>query len=292
MTGLLYRLILRLSGKLGLWIFYTYAWIVAAGFFFLFPARAAAGVRFYRALYPDRTGFWHILCVWKQYQQFTTVFLDRYLLHAGSRIVWTSEGWSHLEDACRGGSGGIILMSHMGNWEMAAHLLRQQNIPLLLYMGKKHKEQIEKMQKESLIHSGVRILAAEQETNSPFALVEGLHFLRSGGLVSITGDILWHESQRYVTVHFLDHEIRLPETPHMLSLISGAPLFIFFAFRTGPCSYHFSVTEPIYVRSASREKRKDAVIRSAQQYADLLEKAVRKYPYQWYHFRPFFSKKS
>ncbi|MEZ4526074.1 MAG: lysophospholipid acyltransferase family protein [Desulfobacterales bacterium] len=287
MTGLLYQLILLLSGRFGLWVFYIYAWIVAAGFFFLFPARAAAGVRFYRALYPGRTGFCHILCTWRQYQHFTTVFLDRYLLHAGCGISRTSEGWHFLEDAVRKGSGGIILMSHMGNWEMAAHLLRQENMPLLLYMGKKHKEQIEKMQKESLMHSGVHILAADEDEQSPFALVEGLRFLRSGGLVSMTGDILWQENQKYVTVSFLNHEIRVPETPHMLALVSGAPIFIFFAFRTGHCCYHFSVTEPLYVRSASREERKEAVRRSAQHYASLLEKALRKYPCQWYHFRPF-----
>ncbi|MGE0083826.1 MAG: lauroyl acyltransferase [Desulfococcaceae bacterium] len=287
MTGLLYRIIILLSGRFGLWIFYIYAWIVAAGFFFLFPARAAAGVRFCRALYPGRTGIYHILCVWRQYQHFTTVFLDRYLLQAGCPIDWTSEGWQYLEDSLQKGSGGIILMSHMGNWEMAAHLLRQENMPLLLYMGKKHKEQIERMQKESLIRNGVRIIAADKDEDSPFALVEGMRFLQSGGLVSMTGDILWHESQRYVTVCFLNHEIRVPETPHMLALVSGAPIFIFFAFRTGHCTYHFSVTEPLYVRAASRAERKDSVIKSAQQYANFLEKSLREHPCQWYHFRPF-----
>lgn len=290
MTGFLYRLIILLSGRFGLWIFHIYAWIVAAGFFFLFPARAASGVRFYRALYPNRTGFFHIICTWRQYQHFTTVFLDRYLLQAGCRISWTCEGWQYLENVLQHGSGGILLMSHMGNWEVAAHLLRQKNMPLLLFMGKKHKEQIERMQKESLARSGVRILAVDENSDSPFALVEGLGFLRSGGLVSMTGDVLWHESQRYVTARFLNHEIRVPETPHMLALVSGAPIFIFFAFRTGHCSYHFSVTEPLYVRAASREKRKDAVIRSAQHYATILEKSLREHPVQWYHFRPFLRK--
>jgi hypothetical protein len=46
-----------LSKKLGLWIFITYAWTVATGFFLFFPYRVANSVRFYRILFPKEMGF-------------------------------------------------------------------------------------------------------------------------------------------------------------------------------------------------------------------------------------------
>jgi lauroyl/myristoyl acyltransferase len=293
MNEIFYRWVVMLSGKLGLWVFHTYRSIVAAGFFLLFPFRVVASTRFYRVLFPDKNLPYHLWCTWRQYLNFTTIFLDRFFLHETGDISYTSEGWEYLEAALKKKTGGIILMSHMGNWEVAAHLFKEKkpDIPLLLYMGAKHKEQMERIQKESLSQKGVKIIALDQDSDSPFDIIEGIKFLKSGGFVSITGDVIWHSKQRTISVRFLDHAADLPETPHVLSLLSGAPLFIFFAFRINEGLYHFSVTKPRYIRSASREDRKGAVRKSAQEYAHLLENAVREHPLEWYHFSPFLGKR-
>jgi len=293
MNEIFYKWIVMLSKKLGLWVFHTYSSIVAVGFFFLFPLRVVASVRFYRVLFPDKSLQFHLWCTWRQYLNFTTIFLDRFLLQESGDISYTSEGWEYFEDALKRKTGGIILMSHMGNWEVAAHLFKEKKkeVPLLLYMGAKHKEQIERIQKESLCHRGIKIIALDQDSDSPFDIIEGINFLKSGGFVSIAGDVIWHKKQRTVCVQFLGHAVNLPETPHILSLLSGAPLFIFFAFRTNDQQYHFSVTKPRYIRSALRSDRKEAVRESIQEYAFLLEKAVREHPQEWYHFRPFLGKR-
>jgi len=208
-------------------------------------------------------------------------------------ITHTSEGWEHLKEAAEKEKGAIILMSHMGNWETAAHLLsgKQYGMRLLLYMGIKDKEQIEKMQKESLSQGGVRIVAVDQDGGSPFDILEGIKFLREGGLVSLTGDRIWSGNERTVAVKFLNHEVYLPAVPHIFALLSGAPLFIFFSFRSGPKSYHFRISEPIYVRAASRADRQEAIERSAQKYADHIQRNLRTHPLQWYHFEPFLGRK-
>jgi len=208
-------------------------------------------------------------------------------------ITHTSEGWEHLKKAVEKEKGAIIIMSHMGNWETAAHLLsrKQYGMRLLLYMGIKAKEQIEKMQKESLSQGGVRIVAVDQDGGSPFDILEGIKFLREGGLVSLTGDRIWSGNERKVAVKFLNHEVYLPVAPHIFALLSKAPLFIFFSFRSGPKSYHFRISEPIYVRAASRADRQEAIERSAQKYADHIQQNLQTHPLQWYHFEPFLGRK-
>ena len=69
-----------------------------------------------------------------------TFWSGRQLFQEFDDIAYTSEGLEHLEQALQKKSGGILLMSHMGNWEIAAHLLKreQQGLRLLLYMGVKH----------------------------------------------------------------------------------------------------------------------------------------------------------
>ena len=44
-------------------------------------------------------------------------------------------------------TGAILLMSHIGNWELAAQTLNKKGLPIMLYLGAKHKEQIEHIQK-------------------------------------------------------------------------------------------------------------------------------------------------
>ena len=278
---------------LGSWVFSGFAWIVATGYFLFFPLRVITSIRFYRTLFPDRSRLYHLSCTWKQFHKFTDVFIDRFLLQEFDDISYTSKGWEYIEQALLKKSGGIILMSHMGNWEVAAYLLkrRKQDIRLLLYMGVKHKEKIEKIQKESLSQSDIRIIAIDQHGGSPLDILEGVKFLNSGGMVSLTGDMVWKKDQRVVSVSFLGHEIYLPEAPYLFALLSGAPLFIFFAFRTGKKQYHFTLSEPIYVQTPSRKERAEAIRQSAQQYANILEDTLRRNPLQWYHFEPFLGSK-
>ncbi|MCK9391121.1 MAG: lysophospholipid acyltransferase family protein [Syntrophales bacterium] len=292
MKAAFYRFLLALSQRIGLWVFRVGAWGIASGYFLFFPGRVAVGVRFYGALYPERGRLYRLWCTWKQFHSFPHVFLDRFLLAGGQTIKYTHDGWEYLEEAVNSETGGIILMSHVGNWEVASRILQERGrenprIKLLLYLGKKYKEQIERTQKEGLVRSGVRIIAVEQDGGSPMDLVEGINFLKAGGLVSLTGDRRWHEDQRTVMVRFLGHEAFLPETPFIFALLSDSPLFIFFACRTGSQTYHFQVLPPIVVRAKDRQSRGDAIRRAAQFYADRLEETVRQHPFEWFHFEPF-----
>jgi len=281
---------------MGLWIFRFMAWFVATGYFLFFPARVAESVRFYGALLPSKNLLYHIWCAWKQFHNFTYVFLDRFLLFKNYPIHITHEGWEYLVETVQRKEGGIILMSHIGNWEMAAHMLKMRghNIPgmkLLLYLGERFKDQIEHAQKEDLIQSGVKIIVAEENSVSPTDIVEGINFLKAGGLVSLTGDRIWRKDQRAIAVRFLGHEVFLPETPFVFALLSGTPLYIFFAFRTGRETYHFQVQPPEYVRAKDRSERQNAIARAAQVYADRLEEMARRYPFEWFHFEPFLGRK-
>lgn len=287
MGGFWYRLLQRTSGTVGSWFLILVSRIVALGYF-LFSRRTAESYRLYRLLYPDRKSWYHRWCTFRQYQGFTTIHLDRFLRAQGDHPICTARGWGRLEEVV-GRQGGVLLMSHLGNWEMAASLLRQQreDLQLLLYMGVKEKEGIERQQKEDLRRSGVRIIGVDQEGGSPFSAVEGIRFLEQGGLISMAGDIVWRNDQRRVEVSFLGGRAWLPEAPYVFAMVSGVPLFAFFAVRRGRNTYHITLSEPISVKSASRDSRRAAIQQAAQKYADLLERSLRENPFEWYHFERF-----
>ena len=285
-----YKLAIYLSKHVGLWFFAIFSWFIATGYFLFFPQRVANSQKFYKALFPQQDFAYHLFCVWKQYHNFTDVFLDRFLYYDRDSVEFTKEGWEYLDEAVEKRTGAIIVMSHIGNWELAAHKLHRKGFPIMLYLGGKHKEQIERMQKEQLEKSGVKIVTTEMNESSPFAMIEGINFLRQGGIVSLTGDRLWGE-QRAVTVNFLGHEAQLPDIPHVFALMSGAPLFNFFIYQTGRKKHHITISRGRLVHAATRGDRKRAVQESAQAYAHDLEEIVRQHPFEWYHFEPFLGRK-
>lgn len=287
MNGFWYTLLVRVANLGGSWFFVLVSRIIAAGYF-VFSRRVPESRRFYAALFPERGRLYHLWCTFRQYQNFTTIHFDRFLMAKARPATFTAEGWENMA-AATGKKGGILLMSHLGNWEMAATLLKQQkkDLQLLLYMGRKEKEGVERVQKEDLRRSGITIIAADKENSSPFTAVEGIRFLQSGGLVSMAGDIVWRGDQRKVRVTFLGHDAYLPEAPFIFALVSGAPLLVFFVFRTGKSSYHFTLSEPIAIQPAFRQARTETIARAAQQYADLLEQSLRQHPFEWYHFDRF-----
>ncbi|MFP3980942.1 MAG: lauroyl acyltransferase [Desulfobacterales bacterium] len=292
MINRFYRCMVYLSRKWGIWVFYIAVWIIATGYFLFFPRRVATSMRFYRALFPRRSVLYALWCAWRQFHSFTNIYIDRYLLEAPGNIAYTAEGLEHLRKAADRHTGGILLMSHLGNWEVAARLLKKEGFPLLLFMGKKAGEQIEGLQKTTLQKNGVEIIASQQGAGSPMEILEGVRYLRSGWILSMAGDRFGDSGRSFVEVEFLGHVVRLPETPYVLAMATGAPIFVFFAFRKTRGKYHFIIHPPIEVRAASRRSRKQGIEQAARAYARLLEQAVYQYPFEWHHFEPFLGRKT
>jgi lauroyl/myristoyl acyltransferase len=290
MKKLSYRIAIYFSRRWGVWFFRTFSWFIATGYFFFFPARVAHSLKFYRALFPERNFSFHLYCVWKQYHNFTNVYTIRFVAKWKDEVEFTDEGWEYLGEAVEKKTGAIIVMSHIGNWELAAEMLNRKGLPIMLYLGAKHKEQVERIQKDKLAQSGIKIVATSEKESSPFALLEGINFLREGGIVSMTGDRLWGD-QRSVKVNFLGHEVQLPDAPHLFALMSGAPLMTFFVNQKAPGKYHIAVSRGRQVLAASRQDRANAVLASAQAYAGELEQMARQHPFEWHHFEPFLGKK-
>lgn len=282
-----HALLVRAARLFGPWIFAFVSRIIAAGYF-LFSPGVGESRRLYAALFPDRSPAYHLWCTFRQYQNFTTIHFDRFLGNQGQAARFTCHGEEGLQARLQQG-GAILLMSHLGNWEMAARLLMEQHrdLQLLLYMGIKEKEGVERTQKEELQRAGVRIIGVDQGQTSPLTAVEGIRVLQSGGLVSLTGDRVWRPDQRCVPVDFLGQRAMIPEAPFIFALVSGAPIFVFFAFRTGTNGYRFTFSEPITIRPGGRKERQGVIAEAAQGYADLLAAALRAHPFAWYHFDRF-----
>ncbi len=289
MKALFYRYLTRATKLLGPWFFVLVAKSIATGYFLLCADRRSTSRDFYAVLFSGQSRTSHYLAAWKQFRNFTHVYLDRFIQREVRNLDYTIQGREHVVAVHEQKKGGILLMSHMGNWEIAAHLLTKvlPDLKLLLYMGVRDKEEIEKIQKQSVRRDGIRVIGVDQNGGSPFDIVEGIRFLQNGGFVSMAGDVIWRADQRTISGTFLNRRVHIPEAPFALALVSGAPIIVFFAFRTPTGQYRFSAHQPIYVVAPTRNDRAAAIRAAAQAYLNRLEAALRRHPFEWYHFSDF-----
>ncbi|MBI5501388.1 MAG: lysophospholipid acyltransferase family protein [Deltaproteobacteria bacterium] len=284
MRGFLYRLFVGASRWVGVWIVAAFAWVVSTGYFVFRRDRVRESVRFYGGLFPDRSRAHARRLAWRQFHAFASLFAERLRLRADEPFEMEEEGRDALESAAREGKGVVLVMSHVGSWEIAARLLRRRGFRMMLHMGAREREQVERAQKADLRGDGVEVVVAGGGEGSVFDGVEALRFLRGGGFVSLSADRPRAGESRTVAVRFAGGTARLSAAPWALALVSGAPLFHFFALRTGRRRYRFAASGPVRLEVASRAARQEAIRRAAQAYADDLEAVVRRHPEQWYSF--------
>ncbi len=271
-------------GGRGLVAFFT--WFVVTGYFLFAPGRLGHSLTFYQRLFPH-LGFWpRLALVWRQYHNFSQIFIDRLLIDTTRPPQFTSSGWHYLTNALQRGRGAVMIMSHAGNWEMAASFFKHRapQTKLMLMMGRRATEQLEACQKQALSAQGVRIAAEMPDRSAAMAMIPAIRWLQAGGVVAMTGDTCWHPNQRSLTLPFLGKPAQFPAAPWALAMLSNTPVLFYFANRQLDGSYHFRFHNPILVQPSSRSQRTNAMLTAAAQYVSCLEAHVRHHPDQWFHF--------
>jgi predicted LPLAT superfamily acyltransferase len=288
MKALLLKALSRTSLALGSWVMRFVAWWIATGYFLFLSSRRNSSAGLYEVIFPGRGPLYYLYCAWRQFHSFAGTYADRIDAYSNKRLVTSAEGREKLVEAGRRGNGGIILISHMGNYEVAVRAFQELGLRLLVIMGEKEAKQVAREQRETLMAQGVRIHVATAQDASPFGGLEALQFLREGGFVSIAGDLVWTDQRSLVPVRFFGRDVGLPAGPHLLAFVSGAPLFTLFTFRVKRGRHQIILSSPRHVKTTARSERNAAIQASAQDFASALEGMVRRHPFQWYVFEPFF----
>jgi predicted LPLAT superfamily acyltransferase len=288
MKALLIHNINRASILFGDWVIRFIAWWIATGYFFFRPERLKSSLRLYQVIFPDKSRWHHFYYAWRQFHGFAASYSDRIKMSKGNGLSIISEGSKDLLKAAKEEQGGIIITSHLGNYEIAASSFQEIGLKLMLMMGEKEAKRVASEQRESLESKGISIHVSSAQEDSPLSGLEAIKFLKDGGFVSIAGDVVWTDLRSQVAVKLFGHEVRVPSAPYLLAMISGAPVFTLLTVRLGKGKHKIVLSPLRMISAASRADRKAAIQASAQEYANALEKAIRTYPYQWYIFEPIF----
>jgi predicted LPLAT superfamily acyltransferase len=260
-------------------IIYLIAFFVAVGYFIFNKQGVKNSVAFFKKVFPDKGALFYYRCAFLQ-------FLNRDY----SKTTWESDGWEYLEKAISEKTGGILLMSHIGNWDAASYLFYRESTNLMLLIGTRNSEEMEKYYKKKFKNSNIKIITTEPGNQSPANIIEPVNFLKEGGFVAVTGDRIWHSSQRFIEAQFMNETIHVPEFPFMLSMLSKKPVYIFFITGKKRDHYYLRGVKPLMLSSDKRENRTEVLHSAVQLYSEELEKFARHYPFSWFHFEDFFKR--
>jgi predicted LPLAT superfamily acyltransferase len=284
----IHHALIRVSLLFGSWPIRFFAWWIATGYFLFLSSRRRSSIRLYQVIFPKRSRWYYLYCAWRQFHSYAATFAERIDIDRKKGVTTLTQGKEEFREAAKKRSGGIILMSHLGSFEIAVHAFQELKLRLLLLMGEKEAKQVARDQREAMKARGIHIQVATPGDDFLFGGVEAIKFVREGGFVSVAGDLVWTEQRSRLPVSLFGHEVGLSAGPHLLAFVSNAPLFTMFTFRVEKGKHMIIVSSPREVKATSRSERSAALQASAQAYTNALEAMVRQHPFQWYIFEPFF----
>lgn len=288
MMVLFYRFMRFIGGfRPGAYIAEFVTWCITTCYFLLPRPQVKLSMDFYRALFPGRSRLFYLACAWRQFHHFSTVFTDRLFIDASGVSFCESTGWEHILNAHKSGRRGILLMSHIGNWEFAARKLADFGINAALFVGSKQAQKIEAQMKNDISGTGIRVISVDENENAPLNVLEMLKYMKDEGFVSMTGDRVWNAEQKAIELPFLGGTVRLPYSPFALAYALKAPIFVFFIIRSGRARYRIEYNAPINLDTRSRSEKEQVITEAARKYLGLYEDAIRRHPDHWYCFEPF-----
>ncbi len=190
---------------------------------------------------------------------------------------FTVEGREHLAAAAASGRGGVLVLPHLGAWEIGALWAARQGYPLTTVAEPVEPPELFDWlvaEREAL---GMRVLPLGNDATTGL-----LSALARGALVALLADRdLVGDG---IEVELFGEPTRVPAGPAVLALRSGAPLLVAAIFMRPRDGHHLVVRPPL--DTARRGRLRDDVRRVTCEIVGELEELIRLAPEQWHVFRP------
>lgn len=184
--------------------------------------------------------------------------------------------------------GGVLMISHLGNFEICRALKSAHfsQLKLTILVHTKHAEKFNEILNQHSSEHQVDLLQVTEITPASAMLLS--EHCSKGGFVVIAGDRSAVSYSNSINVNFLGQSAPLPRGPYMLAAILKVPLVSLTSIKEkGRYQLYFDSISDIV--APKRSEREQVIAQLAQRYADLLGKYCLQAPLQWFNFYEFWS---
>jgi predicted LPLAT superfamily acyltransferase len=224
--------------------------------------------------------------IYKNYFWFGQTIIDKIVVMAGIRnpFRFNFDGEEYLRQMVNQGKGGLLLSAHIGNWEIAGHLLQRlgTDMHIVMYDGeeKQIKDYLESISEKHSAH----IILIKEDLSHIYAIQEAL---ANNSFVCMHAD-RFLKGNKTLTGNFLGKEALFPAGPFLLARSFQVPVSFVFAMKDDFFDYHFYASAP-KIYSGPKES---AIKWMLADYCENMENSIRKYPLQWYNYYDFWSERT
>lgn len=172
----------------------------------------------------------------------------------------------------------LLLTAHLGNWELGAVMLGGVELPLSVVYVRDAFEHAERFRSQLRLKFDVQEIPIRPDDR--FASLPVLRAFSEGRLVAVQGDRDFNESS--LAVELFGVPTRLPTGPFLLARMTRAKLQPVFIAYADDHRFEVTLESPIVVEQTDD---RDGDVRVAMEsWARVLERAIRRWPTQWYNF--------
>lgn len=256
---------------------------LVVGFYVLFRPQVRQSCRPYiQHRFPEAGADSHWLHSYRMVLAFGKVLVDRAVVGmlGPDQLQVTLKGRERLLEIRNKRQGMIMMMSHVGCWQVAMSALNflEEPVHMLMYQDSDSLE---------------RHYYEYAEEDCPYRTIdprgylggalEMLGVLKQGQILAVMGDRLPPEERNSVTVDFLGGQIAIPFSPFQIASATGAPVVVMLTRKCSGDEYGMVLADVINVPSGLGRKA-EAFAPYAQHYADILAGYCQENPYQFFNF--------
>jgi len=251
-------------------------------YFFLFSYKSSKQTFF---LFHNRLGYSWISSLFKLYRnyyQFGQSLIDKVVVMSGipNKFTYDFDGEIHLREMVSGGKGGLLLSAHVGNWEIAGHLLKRLGTKINIVMFDGEHQQIKQYLTGVTGERNVNVIVIKNDISHIYEISDALSRKE---LVCIHAD-RFVEGNKVRETKFLGADAKFPVGPFVLGATFKVPVSFVFAMKETNLHYHFFATSDRTDLSLGKDALTGKLL---TEFAAEMENKVKKYPEQWYNFYNF-----
>ena len=224
--------------------------------------------------------------LYRNYYYFGQSIIDKVVLMAGIRNKFSFhfDGEENLHEMVTLKKGGLLLSCHIGNWEIAGHLLQRLKTKVHVVMYDGEHENIKRYMKGVTGERMVNVIIIKNDLSHIYEISDAF---KRNELVCMHAD-RFLEGNKTLTANFLGEEAMFPMGPFVLATTFKVPVSYVFAMKEGRLHYHLFASK---IKEYTQVGRSKVMQEMLQEYVKEMEFKVKQYPEQWYNYYNFWQKK-
>lgn len=213
--------------------------------------------------------------------------IDKVVVMAGlpNKFTFDFIGEEHLHSMAENG-GGLIISAHVGNWEIAGHLLDRIKTPVHIVMLEAEHENIKKLLDNVMTEKKMNIISIKDDMSHLFKIKEAL---LKNEIVVLHGDRFLPGSKT-MTCEFLGQDAEFPTGPFYIAMkYKKAVTYVSAVKQTNTHYYLHATPSKKYPNSRNLIEREKQLRNMLSDYIKQIESTVRNYPEQWFNYYYFWN---